>query len=166
MKYNFIFLFLLIFGCSTIKNLPPDVQNVRVSLGYACRKVDTFENKFIFAFIPDTAAVDIWFTKQEQENILKKADSINFFSFPDSLPREQDGIIYRPYCYPAYLRIMTESKDKTVLFFRGTTKSYQSQHNSLEELANLILEIAFNKNEYKNYLKKKNYFYFDYFDDL
>ena len=166
MKRNFIFLFLLISGCSSIKDLPPDEQNVKVILNYACRKVDTFENKFIFAFIPDTTVVDIWFTKKEQENILKKADSIKFFSFPESLPREQDGIIYRPYCYPAYLRIMTGSKDKTVIFFRGTTKEYRSQHSYLEELANLILDMALSKKEYEDFLKKKNYFYFDYFDDL
>jgi len=166
MKRNFIFLLLLISGCSTIKNLPPDVQNVRVKLNYACREVDTFENKFIFAFIPDTAVVDIWFTKQEQQNILSKADSIYFFSLPDSLPKEQDGIIYRPYCYPAYLRIITEDRDNTVFFFRGTTNDYQDQHNSIIELANLILEIAFNKKAYKDYGKKNNYFYFDYFDDL
>ncbi len=156
MKLQYILFVLLISGCSTIKNLPPDEQKIRVSLEYACRKVDTFENAFIFAFIPDTAVVEMWFTKQEQEKIINKADSIDFFNFPDSLPREQDGIIYRPYCYPAYLRIMTANKDKTVIFFRGTTEDYLDQHSELEELANLILEFALNKKEYKNYGKKIN----------
>jgi hypothetical protein len=166
MRFYLILVLLFIYGCKTIQYLPPDEQTVKISLGYSCRKVDTFQNIFIFAFIPDTSAVDLWFTAQEQEIILNKADSINFYSYPDSLPREENGIIYRPYCYPAHLRIMTENKDKTVIFFRGTLKNYQSKFDNLIELASLILEMAFNKEEYKNYNRTNHYFHFDYFDDL
>lgn len=166
MRYYFILIILFIFGCKTIQYVPPDEQNVKISLAYTCREIDTFHNKFIFAFVPDTTAVDLWFTKQEQEIILNKADSINFFSFPDSLPKADSGLVYHPNCYPASLRIMTESNDKTVVFFRETTNDYKSQLDELQDLANNILEMAFNKKEYKDYGKSKPDFYFNYFDDL
>ncbi|MFZ1517266.1 MAG: hypothetical protein WAU11_00735 [Ignavibacteriaceae bacterium] len=148
MKYNLIIIFLFLSGCKPIQLVLPEEQNIKINLVYACRQVDTFQNKFFIAFIPDTLAVDVWFTKQEQEFILNKLDSINFFTFPDSLPKEESEIIYHPYCYPASLRIKTNAKDKTVLFYRGTTEKYNRQFQALVKLADNILEMALNKKEY------------------
>ena len=148
MKYYLIIICLFLSNCKSIQVLRPEEQNIKINLVYSCRQIDTFQNKFFVAFITDTLAFDIWFTKQEQEFISNSLDSINFFTFPDSFPKEESGIIYHPYCYPASLRIKTDEKDKTVLFYRGTTEKYKAQLQTLKKLANNILELALNKKEY------------------
>ncbi len=167
MKFYIVIIAIIISGCSASKKVEPDVQFVKVLLGYGCQRIDTFNKQFITSFVPDTVLIPIWFTQEEQKSILAKADSILFFNFAEILPEEHDGLTYRPNCFPAYIRIVTDDKDNTVIFFRSTTMEYKEQLSDLEELVSLIREIAHNKNEYKNHPLWEDYkIQFKYFDDL
>lgn len=167
MKFCAMFMMVILLGCSASKKVEPDEQFVKVLLGYGCQEIDTFNKIFITSFIPDTILISTWFTADEQKAILAKADSISFFSYPEILPEEPEVIFYRPNCFPAYLRIVTDNKDNTVYFFRATTGDYKELLTDLKGLILLIREIAFNKDEYKNHpLWENYYFHFDYFDDM
>ena len=163
MRYHIILAFLFIYGCKTIEVTPRVIQNVKIILVFQGYRIDTFQNKFFFG---DTSNVDMWFTQHEQDTILHIANSFHFFTLPQIIPEELDGITYRPYPYPAYLRIMSSDGDNTVAFYRKTTVNYKNNLSNLHRLSNFILDKAMNKWEYKEYYKPKPYFYFDYFDDL
>lgn len=158
-KINILCLFLLIFllfnSCSdkVVEPVESDPQFVQIFFKYYHKnELNTFDKTYQKDLIMDgTIKVYFWLTTEEQNEILKKANEINFFSFPDIFPSDP-GIIIRPDPGDQILRIKTDNEDHQTQWTISTIliDTNDPQTVKLKELISLIISIIEAKAEYKN----------------
>lgn len=149
---NFIILCCTVFfsGCSLLNTTGHDEQFVKVHFRYFNGdEINTFTGKVIKDLIPGKDSTSLWYTLEEQMMILSMADSINFFSFPDTIKHSKDHFV-QPYFGPAKLRIKFGNKDKTVVICSPCSNEFIEYHNSFVKFFIFITTLTYEKNEYKN----------------
>jgi hypothetical protein len=125
MKYLNMFLLaaviLLVPSCEGLFTTKPEAQLVQVYLKYGFNnELNTFEKTLQKDLVADgIVKTSFWFTAEEQNAILEKANKINFFSLPDTLKYVSHNKLTEkifPDPGPQILRIKTPTQDKTVLW--------------------------------------------------
>jgi hypothetical protein len=158
MKYvNIILLLavsLILFSSCNDSSVEPDIQFVQVYFKYEFKnELNTFENTFQKDLVLDgVKKIDFWLSTEEQNNILKKAKEINYFTFPDTfkfIPKDNISVSIDPNPGDQILRIKYQSKDKTTIWTYPVVEN-DSQFIELLELRKYIKSIIESKPEYKS----------------
>ncbi len=131
--------------------LEPEEQFVRIHFRYGFRdELNTFENYFRKDLVRDgVMEIDFWLTRNEQSEILHRAESLGFFTMPDSIIVEAP-VVVAPNPLQS-LRIQSNGSDNTVVWhyiveeFRGDLADH---FESIQELSRTIREIIELKPEY------------------
>ena len=90
-------------------------------------------------------------TPREQEIILLTAERLRFFSLPDSVHQQPDVTITGN-TGVHILRIKTAKRDKSVVWFEPTEKSFK-EYQLLRDLQNLIVNVVASKPDYYSILR-------------
>lgn len=144
---------LIIIGCSkTVTSPDPQLIKIHFYYGFG-NELNTFELTYTKDLVQDGyITVDFWLTEAEQERIKNKLDSVDFFSFPDTLIYQMgsDSIMARIEPDPGwqFLRVAAENRDKAV-HWRYPLPEGNEFVPRLVELKNMIIEIIEAKPEYK-----------------
>jgi hypothetical protein len=97
------------------------------------------------------AQTEFWFNMEEQNRILKKVSSVNFFELPDTFRYDYDLdsvlVFTSPNPGEQFLRIQYQQHDKIIYWFYPLPKEENIQ--LLLELRDFIIEIIESKPEYK-----------------
>jgi hypothetical protein len=158
MKNVKIFLVLLITGLifSSCQDsfVEPEDQFVQIFLKYGFKnKLNTFENTFQKDLVRDgVIKVKFWLTAAEQNKILEKANSVYYFSMPDTFKNVSPDSIevhFNPNPGEQTLRIKYQSNDKTTIWTYPLLEN-NKQLDDLMELRQFIIGIIESKPEYKN----------------
>ena len=148
-----LYLYLLLSaGCIPFFGESHDPQFVQIDFRYGNGdRIDTFSGILVKDLIPGTASTNFWFTKQEQEMILAKVDSLGFFSLPDTIDITPH-IIIQPGWGPYHYRIKCGSRDKTVVLYDYSIESEKMPEigRRITKLIEFIIELAYSKSEYKS----------------
>ncbi len=158
MKYFYpalitIFLFASCSNTSEPESVITEQQFVKIYMKYSFKdEINTFKLKVTKDLIVDgTVTIPFYFTEEEQNKILGKADEIGFFAMPDTFKYvSASGKI--PHIVPdageQKLRINCGDKDKTIVW-----TAPQNDDNLLFqkylELQNFIIDIVSSRPEYK-----------------
>ena len=141
-------------GCEK-KVLEPDPQFLKIHFHYGfANELNTFEQTFQKDLgLDGTAITDFWFSTEEQERILVKVETINFFNFSDTVGYnpgvDSIAVIIEPHPGWQFLRAKHENRDKTVYWY--DFYNYEDKYSTpLMELTSLIIEIIESKPEYQN----------------
>jgi len=128
-----------------------DVQTVKINLQYGfADELNTFAQTYQKDLVADgTITVPFWLTSNEQETILRKAQEVGFFSFPDTI-RRKGGTYYfvSPDPSPDLLRLRYENQDKMVIWYYPLDTN-DANAKAILELSNFITQIIQAKSEYK-----------------
>ncbi len=121
MKNTVIFLITLIFLLGCNKDNPVvqhDDQSLQIDYAYGFKdELNTFEGFLQKDLVLDgTVRVSLWLSKDEQNTILDAVKETQFFTFPDTIHR-QEGVSISPDSSPDQLRISYNGQDKTVVWF-------------------------------------------------
>ena len=95
--------------------------------------------------------VEFWLTATEQNSILEKANSMNYFAMPDTFKNFSNDslmITMDPDPGEQILRIQHQSLDKTIVWTYPVLHT-NSQLNDLLELQKFIITLIESKPEYK-----------------
>ncbi len=135
-------------------SVEPVEQFVQIYFKYELKnELNTFENTFQKDLILDgIKKIELWLTTEEQNNILEKANAIDFFSMPDTFKYiPQDGVLLHidPDPGEQILRIKYQTKDKTTIWTHPAVEN-DPRFDDLLELRNYIRTIIESKPEYKN----------------
>lgn len=151
--YVSILVLVLFISCSD-SIIEPDPQIVQVFFKYSFNnELNTFDKTYQKDLILDgTIKVSFWLTTEEQNQILNKANELNFFSFPNIFPNifpnDTSNVLVSPNPGNQILRIKTDNYDHqtkwTVLIDMNN-----SQAINIKELSSLIISIIEAKPEYK-----------------
>lgn len=130
--------------------LEPDPQFVQIFFKYEFNnELNTFDKTYQKDLILDgTIKVNFWLTTDEQNQILNKANEINFFSFPDTFLNDTSFVLVSPNPGEQKLRIKTNNKDHQSIWTILIDLS-NPQAAKLKELSSLIISIIEAKPEYK-----------------
>jgi hypothetical protein len=139
-------------SCPKSSNEPEptaDVQTVKVDLQYwFADELNTFAETFQKDLVADgTITVPFWLTSDEQEAILRKAQEVGFFSFPDTIHR-QSGVSLDPDPSPDLLRLKYENQDRTAIWFYPLDPN-DVHSKAILELRDFIVQVIQAKSEYK-----------------
>ena len=157
MKRPITFFFLLLFGLflSSCQDSPvePENQFVQIYFKYGFKnELNTFKNTFQKDLVMDgVIKVKFWLTAVEQNSILEKANSINYFSMPDTfkyISKDSIMVSIDPNPGEQILRIKYKTKDKTTIWTYPLVEN-NNQFNDLLELRQFIITIIESKPEYK-----------------
>lgn len=131
-KYFLILTLLPILSCNE-NIIQPDEQFVNILFKYDFKnELDTFNNTYQKDLVLDgLIKIDFWLTTDEQNQIIEKANQLNFFLLPDTILADTPvQITPNP---GQFLRIKTETEDHSILW-------------------NIILE-EFQAEQYEDFLK-------------
>ncbi len=147
-----VFFLGLSFGsCSHTSDDPEptaDMQVVKIHLqsGFA-DELNTFVQTYQKDLVADgTITVPFRLTTGEQEAILRKANEVGFFSFPDTIHREA-GVHLDPDPSPDLLRLEYDNKDNTVVWYYPLDAS-DANSKAILELRDFITQVIQAKPEY------------------
>jgi len=131
-------------------SMEPENQFVQIYFKYGFKNVlNTFENTYEKDLILDgVIKIKFWFTAEEQNGILEKAQEVNYFSIPDTLQNDSTLVIIDPSPGEQILRIKFQAKDKTTIWTYPLNED-NSQVNDFMKLTNFIRSIIESKPEYK-----------------
>ena len=144
------FLILFLFNSCSDSLVEPDQQFVQIFFKYEFNnELNTFDNTYQKDLILDgSIKVNFWLTNEEQNQILNKANEINFFSFPDTFLNDTSFVLVSPNPGEQILRIKSDNNDHqsiwTVLIDLSNPQAVK-----LKELSSLIISIVESKPEYK-----------------
>ena len=147
--YVSILVLVLFISCSD-SIIEPDPQIVQVFFKYSFNnELNTFDKTYQKDLILDgTIKVSFWLTTEEQNQILNKANELNFFSFPNIFPNDTSNVLVSPNPGDQILRIKTDNYDHqtkwTLLIDMNNPKA-----SNIKELSSLIISIIEAKPEYK-----------------
>lgn len=146
------FLVLSLESCSKSSNgtePAADLQTVKVDLQYGfADELNTFAQTYQKDLVADgTITVPFWLTSGEQEAILRKAQEVGFFSFPDTIHR-QSGVEMLPDPSPDLLRLKYENQDRTAVWFYPLDPN-DVHSTAILELRDFIIQVIQAKSEYK-----------------
>jgi hypothetical protein len=152
---SFFVLLLLVSLLSSCQDssVEPETQFVQIYFKYSFKnELNTFENTYQKDLVLDgVIKVKFWLTAEEQNRILEKANSINYFSLPDTFKYiSQDSITVSINSNPGeqILRIKYQMNDKTTLWTYPLLEN-DTQFNDLLELRQFIITIIESKPEFK-----------------
>ena len=146
---------LLIFFLACERKYPTEleVQFVKIHFHYGFKnELNTFEQTYQKDLVKDgTITTSFWLNQEEQNKIVEKIQSLNFFDFPDMIKYgESDSI--RVYISPnpgrQFLRIKYNEFDKTVNWNPPLPKN-NSFTPKLKELIIFIIQIIEANPEYQ-----------------
>ncbi|MCH7964011.1 MAG: hypothetical protein IH852_08740 [Bacteroidetes bacterium] len=150
----FVLLFSVLFLSSCQNSLiKTDNGNVQVYFKYGHKNVlDTFENTYQKDMILDgVIKIRFFLTPEELNQILEKANSINYFSLPDTfkyVPVNGITKITDPNPGEQILRIKYQQKDKRTIWTYPLNDNFP-EVKDLMELKDFIISIIISKPEYK-----------------
>jgi hypothetical protein len=150
----FVFLLPVIFISSCHNSLiETENGNVQIYFKYGHQNVlDTFENTYQKDLVMDGVfKTKFHLTREEKNEILEKANSINYFSLPDTLKYiPVNGITKMTDPNPGeqILRIKYQQKDKRIIWTYPLNDDYPEVKN-LMKLKGFIISIIESKPEYK-----------------
>ena len=153
-KIFFVLLFITLFLVSCKDNsIEPQNQSVQIYFKYAFNnELNTFENTYQKDLVMDgVIKVKFRLTEEEQIEILEKADSINYFSLPDTFKYiPVNGIIktIQPNPGEQILRIKYKQEDKKIIWTYPLNDN-NPKVKDLMELKDFIISIIELKSEYK-----------------
>ena len=114
--FTISFFLLMLFNSCEESIVEPDTQFVQVFFKYGFNnELNTFNNTYKKDLVLDgSITVTFWLTTDEQNQILAKANEIDFFTLPDTLEGDSTLMVIDP--SPGYqiIRIKNENNDKTV----------------------------------------------------
>jgi hypothetical protein len=154
-----ISIFIIVTSClilTSCENTPvdPGNQSVQVFFMYNFEnELNTFDNTYQKDLDAD-GAIKISFnlTAEEHERIVQKASEINFFSFPDTLPKynNTDSIVahVEPNCNEV-LRIKTQTEDH-ISVWNSDIFYNQTEYLRIQELRSIIISIIESKQQYQS----------------
>lgn len=154
MKYFLSFSLLLILGILFLSCqdsvVEPENQFVKIYLKYDHKNVlNTFDNTYQKDLVLDgTITVNFWLTADEQNQILNKANEINFFTFPESFETDSSLPIPSENFGQQKLRIKFNDINNTVVWYYPLYDNDQ-QVKDLMAIEDLIRSIIEAKPEYK-----------------
>ena len=157
MKINkafFIFLFSTLFLSSCQNSfINSENNNVQIYFKYGHKNVlNTFENTFQKDMVLDgVIKIKFYLTPEEQNQILIKANSINYFSLPDTFKYiPVNGVIKETDPNPGeqILRIKYHQRDKRIIWTYPLNDDFPKVKD-LIELKNFIISIITSKPDYK-----------------
>jgi hypothetical protein len=149
---------LLNIGCISFFSERHDPQLIQIDFRYGKgEKINTFSGELVKDLIPGTARTTFWFTKHEQDLILAKVDSLDFYDLPDTINIMSPSVIILPSFGPSYFRIKHGDRDKTVMLYDFSIESDKMPIilRRITMLVDYILQIAYSKAEYKSLPKRK-----------
>lgn len=151
MKTLLLFTIVLLFaGCTIFQSNTQSEQHIKICLKYGHGdEINTFEGRLVKDLVPRKVTTTFWFTEHEQEIILAKVDSINYFSLPDEIPFPTSDY-FPPFTEYFKLRIQVNGNDKTIEWYDATEDKNIVIHKKLSDLFELIRTITFAKKEYKD----------------
>jgi hypothetical protein len=151
MKNILIVYIILLSGCSFFHSVTHDPQLIQINLkGPTGDEVNTFSGMVVKDLvILGKDSTSFWFTKQEQDRILAKVDSIDFYSLPDTI-KPHPNIIHVGFDKPSFLRIRIGDKDKTVVSYHPVEERNEKYNRRYHELFWFIWKIVQSKEEYKS----------------
>ena len=128
----------------------PEPQFVQIFFKYEFNnELNTFDKTYQKDLILDgTIKVNFWLTTDEQNQILNKANEINFFSFPDTFVNDTSFVLVSPNPGEQILRIKINNNDHQSIWTILIDLS-NPQAVKLKELSSLIISIIEAKPEYK-----------------
>ncbi len=150
MKYLSLLVFVLLSACNrTSPSERSKDRTVQVHLHYGkYSDVNTFDSTLVKDLIPGTVKIPFSFTNQEQEMILAKAESLDFFSYPDTLRRKPNVFVY-PDLGPETIRLKNGNREVTVVSFWSVDDYYLKYFDGFQQLEKIINDIVMAKPEYK-----------------
>ena len=148
------FILLLLVLCN--KNpVIPEEQFIKIHFHYGFgNELNTFEQTYQKDLVLDgSVKIPFWLTAEEQEQIISKVQTVNFFQFPDTIcyNSETDSFtvaIVEPNPGRQFLRILYQEQDKTVNWYLPLPDNEYSI--SLLELIEHIISIIESKPEYQS----------------
>jgi hypothetical protein len=154
-KQNLFFILLSGLFLLSCQDSPVEPENnfVNIYLKYDFKnELNTFENTFQKDLILDgVIKIKFWLTAKEQNSILEKAKSINYFSLPESfqyIPQDSIMVFAHPNPGEQILRIKYQKLDKTTVWTYPLLEN-NSQFDDLLELRKFIITLIESKPEYK-----------------
>lgn len=150
-KYFLILTLLPILSCNE-NIIQPDEQFVNILFKYDFKnELDTFNNTYQKDLVLDgLIKIDFWLTTDEQNQIIEKANQLNFFLLPDTILADAPvQITPNP---GQFLRIKTETEDHSILWNIILEEFQTEQYEDflkVEQLAEFIRLIIESKPEYK-----------------
>lgn len=150
-KYFLILTLLPILSCNE-NIIQPDEQFVNILFKYDFKnELDTFNNTYQKDLVLDgLKKIDFWLTTDEQNQIIEKANQLNFFLLPDTILADAPvQITPNP---GQFLRIKTETEDHSILWNIILEEFQTEQYEDflkVEQLAEFIRLIIESKPEYK-----------------
>ncbi|MBU0561238.1 MAG: hypothetical protein KJ799_04950 [Bacteroidetes bacterium] len=134
-------------------SVEPENQFVQIFFKYGIKnELNTFENTYQKdLFLDGVIKIKFWLTADEQNKILEKAYSVNYFSMPDTFkvsPWDSIYIYTSPDSSEQILRIKYQDKEKTTIWTYPLVEN-MSQFKDLLELQQFIISIIESKPEYK-----------------
>jgi hypothetical protein len=152
-KIFFILLSGLLFSACQDSPVESEEQFVKIYFKYGFRnELNTFAKTFQKDLIMDgVIKVEFWLTADEQNNILEKANALNYFAMPDTfkyISQDSINVSIDPDPGEQILRIQYRLLDKTIVWTYPPVEN-NSQFNDLLELQKFIITIIESKPEYK-----------------
>lgn len=150
-KYFLILTLLPILSCNE-NIIQPDEQFVNILFKYDFKnELDTFNNTYQKDLVLDgLIKIDFWLTTDEQNQIIEKANQLNFFLLPDTILADAPvQITPNP---GQFLRIKTETEDHSILWNIILEEFQAEQYEDflkVQQLAEFIRLIIESKPEYK-----------------
>ena len=119
-QIKFVLFFIALFLSSCKDNsVEPETQFVQIYFKYSFKnELNTFANTYQKDLVLDgVIKVKFWLTDEEQNNILDKLNSLNYFSLPDTFNYiPQDSISPSPNPGKQILRIKYQQNDKKIIW--------------------------------------------------
>ncbi len=149
----FLVLFCLFLSSCKDSSVEPATQFAQIYLKYDFEnELNTFDNTFQKDLIMDgVIKIEFFLTAEEQNQILEKAYSINYFSLPDTfkyIPVNGITLITNPNPGEQVLRIKFQQKDKKIIWTYPLNED-NVEANDLMKLKDFIISIIESKPEYK-----------------
>jgi hypothetical protein len=149
---TFAVLILTLESCSSLSEDPAgqkEVQVLKIYFQYGFQnELDTFVETYQKDLILDgTVRVPFTLNADEQNEILRKALEITFFSFPDTI-RRQPGVQFSPDPSPDILRMQYGDKDRRVVWFYPLDAN-DPHSKQILELMDVIKAVVEAKPEFK-----------------
>lgn len=144
---------IIVLAC-TKSTIEPDPQFLKVYMHYDFRnEVNTFKNYLQKDLILDgVAQTGFLFSAEEQEKILEKVNSVNYFGFPDTIRYvpglESMSVVVEPNPGEQFLRIKYHHQDKIVYWYYPLPDNEYAR--LLLELKDFIVETIESTSEYQS----------------
>lgn len=160
MRISILILFMsaLFVSCSenivepTFERIPAE-QNIKILYKYwFADEVNTFDKTLTKDLVSDgVTTIDFWFQPDEQNEIIKIVDEVDFWSIRDTINQNPEDSIYVVICPDPGLQVLTieyKGRTKTVTWFMGN--DYEDEYQRINRITDLILEIISIDSAYKN----------------